>query len=240
MPPHSHPSPLKTTLLVFEPPYNESQNIGIGVLGTNLEKKVLYQVGMAGDTINYPAFNKAIAVAANGDVYVGGNPNFSSLHYIFNGYVSWFMLTKLETGTFKPAWVKYYGGDMYYSMYGVIGVPDGGMIMYGSRHTKPGTQDGDAFLLKTGIDGVVATNEPDISSASSIAIGPNPFNDFLSLPASEKPYLFELFDIEGRRIKAVEAGNASMFLSVKALPQAAYFYRCSDRGVQICAGELVK
>ena len=98
----------------------------------------------------------------------------------------------------------------------------------------------DAFLLKTGIDGVVATNEPDISSASSIAIGPNPFNDFLSLPASEKPYLFELFDIEGRRIKAVEAGNARMFLSVKALPQAAYFYRCSDRGVQICAGKLVK
>ncbi len=224
---------------LFEPPYDQTQNIGIGVLDQNWNKKNLYQIGLPADTIDFPAFNTPISLSNSGQIFVGGNANNLIGYWLYGNRPSWYVLAKLHPDNFSPAWVKYYGGDAYYSMFGILATADGGCLMYGAQYTKQGQADADAYILKVGADGTTKVAEPGGQEIKSkIEVFPNPVSNHLSISSDQQPFQFYLFDVSGRVVKCIASGTGELDVDVSDLPAAAYFYKVIAK--EVLTGLLLK
>jgi len=216
---------------IFQPPYEDTQNIGIGVLDQHWHKKNLYQIGMPKDTIDFPAFNTPISVASSGDIFVGGNAHYQVGYWLYRHKPSWQVLAKLHPDNFSPQWVKYYGGDAYYSMFGVLATSDGGCLMYGAKYTKQGEADADGYIMKVAGDGTTSNDEPKKDDPWKVQVFPNPVSSQLSIRSDQQPFRFELFDVAGKMVKSLESTSELLEVEVNDLPAAAYFYKITAAGV---------
>ena len=169
---------------IFFPPFDNSRNIGIGLLDKYGNEKTLHQIGMTGDTIDFPAYNQAVSVSGDSRIFVGGNGNAQIGSWLYGNQPSWLILSRLNPQGLKPSWVRFYGGDAYYSVFGVLPTSDGGCLLYGSKYDKWGIQDADAFILKVDGSGnpTTATAEPKIApTGAPITVSPNPSNGIFNV-----------------------------------------------------------
>jgi hypothetical protein len=223
---------------MFEPPYDNTQNIGIGVLDQNWNKKNLYQIGLPKDTIDYPAYNTPVSISGSQHIFVGGTAAQDGF-WLYGKRLSWFVLAKLRPDNFSPEWVKYYGGNAYYSMFGVLATSDGGCLMYGAKYTKQGKADADAYMIKVAGDGQTTSTGPDVNtSLQEIKVFPNPVSNLLSIYSAQQPFRFDLFDVSGKLILSRESNLAQLDVDLSALLPAAYYYKVSSGSV--LSGLLLK
>jgi hypothetical protein len=228
----------KKNNIAFFPPYDSTRRIGIGVLTNNLEPINLYQIGKKGDTLNFPAYNKAICYGLNNEVYVGGNSNNQLYAWLFSNQNSWYILSRLNKDGFSPKWVKYYGGDAYYTMFGVIATSDGGAIMYGSKFNKQGSTDSEAYILKVNSDGLLAEYSPP-KEGMKISIFNNSFNDYFVVNSDLEMFELNIFNILGQKVKSVFVTSTNLKLTIDD-SSGVYFFNCIKNNNIIKSGKLIK
>ncbi len=97
---------------------------------------------------------------------------------------------------------------------------------------------GCGHLYEFTVDGIVATNEPDVTEAGTVQ--PNPASTLVTVRFGTAD-AWQLYDATGRRVAAQEAANGVLQLDVSGLSAGVYFYQFLQRGrVQVSGGLLVE
>ena len=200
---------------------------GISIFNPEFNLLKNLTLGKSGDTIEIPARVQSIAPTNNG-FYFGGTSNFSVYTYPYGYTPSWFLILKTDS-MLNVEWEKYYGGDAYYFMTGIVATSDSGCIAYGTKQdTSMGNFNRDAFLIKFDKDGVINFTHEIPIKEQWISIYPNPAHDFIKIRFLESKHLgsISFFDVSGKEIEKVELNDEpdELLLSVKNWPKDIYFY----------------
>ena len=151
------------------------------------------------DTISLPASHPNLDFYDIRKVYIGGTYNaYPSPVASAN---SWYFLTQLDT-SLEITWQKFYGGDKYYEMYGILATKDGGCMMYGTTYDwRKQDYQRDIFVLKVNKDGLLLNTDGSISdNIKEFIVFPNPTNDRINIniQGNNKGSKIEVFDQFGR------------------------------------------
>ena len=117
-------------------PYTDKRDIG--VLSYDTMFNVIHSETFGKkDTEDFPGLIKNLSLTNIHSIFIGGTSNM--YYYEFYPQDSWYVLNNVDS-TLELNWQKYYGGDGYYSLYGVLATKDGGCFMYGTvwdyHHTQ--------------------------------------------------------------------------------------------------------
>jgi Secretion system C-terminal sorting domain len=234
-----------TTILLVGKRYNpieRTRNIGIGVLDQWANTKRLHQIGLPGDTVDFPAFNHCIDSDLKNNLFVGGNANNDVGAWLFGRYPSWFILSKLDPGIFAPLWTRYFGGDAYYSMFGILATADDGCIMYGARYKIDGKTDASAYMLKVNTSLTSSSADvPDHCDEHCLKLTPNPSRGGIQVSsnAEKLPLHIHWYDVNGRLVANHFIGNESEYINL-SVPAGIYFFRAvSVSGAEVKTGRLI-
>jgi len=234
-----------TTIVLVGKKYNpmeHTENIGIGILSQFAAEKKLYQVGLSGDTVDFPAFNQSITLDFKNQLYVGGNANNQIGDWLYGRKPSWFLLSKLDDQTFAPLWTRYFGGNAYCSMFGLLATRDGGCIMYGSKYTKYGKEDAAAYILGVNVSSISSIAAPyPQDSRSLVTFTPNPSNGYVNIITNVEnlPLNINWYDLTGKLVVSHVIDKNSAYIDL-ALPNGVYFYKClNSSGFNMGFGKIV-
>ncbi len=206
----------------------DTTQFGICILNSDFSIMKNLTFGRSGDTVEIPARVQSIAPTNNG-FYFGGTSNFSVYTYPYGHTPSWFLIVKTDS-MLNVGWEKYYGGDAYYFMTGIVATSDGGCIAYGTKQdTSMGNFNRDAFLIKFDRDGVINFTHEIPIKEQWISIYPNPAHDFIKIRFLESKHTGSLsfFDVSGKEIEKIElnAGQIEHIVSIKNWPRGVYLYK---------------
>ncbi|MEZ4918979.1 MAG: T9SS type A sorting domain-containing protein [Saprospiraceae bacterium] len=229
---------------IFFPPYEETDNIGVGLVSNSLEEISLLQVGMEGDTLDVPAFNVAAVHSSDGNIYIGGNSNSQQGYWLYGPEPSWFTLAKIDKETFEPLWVKYYGGDEIYNMFGLTPTSDGGVLMYGSKYYYDSSQEVHDIAIKVDKDGVTNTSEIPVSLLP-VLLYPNPFTRHIQITADwglHNDLSIQFFDSQGLQVFSSNLNPSlkDQIVPMPNLPNGNYFFSIYSGENWISSGQLVR
>jgi hypothetical protein len=146
-------------------------------------------------------------------------------------------------------WTRTFGGPGYDDGLSVQQTADGGFIICGQTYSF-GAGGSDFYLVKTDENGNLAVAEPKTSPPRkpvlSLACVPNPFSAttiirFSSETLDAKPALMCIFDVQGRLVRTLSAGQASQTIwdgrddAGRRLPSGAYLVRYATAGTHATA-----
>lgn len=229
---------------IFFPPYEETQNIGIAVADAEtLVEKKLFQIGMSKDTIDFPAFVRAISTIDKRQYFVGGTANVQVGAFQYSEQPSWFTLSKIDSSNeFSHSWTRYYGGDAHYNMFGLLATSDGGVLMYGSKFTKHGTIDAEAYILKVDDNGnTTYSGQPHLASADLFQLTPNPVSTNALAKSKIWPYTLEIFTPNGQIITSMKINVEEYWCDFSNLPSGIYFFQARiGQGLRLFSGKFCK
>lgn len=89
----------------------------------------------------------------------------------------------------------------------------------------------------------LATNETSSSTEKDILIYPNPFKDYLYLDFTTNSFRssdYQLFDAQGKLIKADKITQSKSELNLSSLPAAMYIIRINQEGKNIKTFKIIK
>lgn len=221
----------------------DSRDIGVGILDFNFNEISHQVIGLNGDTIDFPAYLKA--VDNNEDfVFVGGTANVEiGIPVSLQNNYSSFLLAKFDSEINKQ-WVKHYGGDAYYFMTYVHATQDGGCLMIGSKHdfeNNPGIAQ--LYVLKVDEDGDIITSTTIPFVETKLTVFPNPTSDELMVELSAKQTQVNknvgLYDLLGRKMLEKQMDGDKVVLDVSNLASTTYFLVVKDEDGKVIAKEEV-
>jgi hypothetical protein len=223
-----------------QPPDYEDRDIGTALYDTTLNLIHFAALGKK-DTVDCPGLTKNIAAPSANSIAVVGTTNFN-FGSMFTPEDSWYSLHNIDT-TLGLNWQKFYGGDGYYTLYGVLPTRDQGFLMYGTFWDYHHTSDYIRYLslIKVNKDGYAVSVDHNRSSlAQDVIVYPNPGNDNLFLETQLRNATFILYDPAGHEVmeQGVVPGRTS--LAVHRLKPGMYLYRVSMDGQLMDEGKWIK
>jgi len=158
-------------------PYTYYTNVDIGVVKLNWEDELLdvASFGRPGDTVDYAGVKDNIDFVTKDNIFFGGTSNFKVNQWPWQTDDSWINLINLDSNL-NVNWQRYYGGDAFYHLYGLLATQDGGCFMYACRYDENTQfQEYDIYILKVDANGLLTSvyDIPNIA-ANELFIYPNP------------------------------------------------------------------
>ena len=211
-------------------------DVGIIKLSNSDQLLAFNQFGKPPDTVNVPGVSDNIDFTTKNNIFLGGTSNFVVPPYPYQSENSWIMLNNLDSNL-NLRWQKFYGGDAFYHLRGLLATDDGGCLMHAIRYDE-NTQfeETDVYILKVDSAGLLtSTGEGPHIPIQQLAIVPNPAWDFVSI---RYPDIFGYNDKEiliynslGMPVLNVSASHdlTETQINVTGLPAGLYFIKMTGK-----------
>lgn len=166
--------------------------------------------------------------------YAGStSPFYDTTGTIWQTHQNWYNLNKLDEAG-NVLWEKYYGGNAFNILMGVIATRDSGCLMVGTSYdwqTANGLER-DIWIVKVGPDGLlVSANETMQLPEATYKIYPNPASNYFYLQGSfALPAALELYDMMGRQVFRQPVTSNRQQVDVSKLAGGLYVYRLVSKG----------
>ena len=234
---------LITGIKVIAQPPHALNLLGIEMIDTSYLIMHADTVGsMNPDSLSYPAYFKNIDTTQNNCIYYGGTFNQDN-NYYFSPLDSWLELIKYDSQLCLQ-WQKFYGGDLYYGLWGIKATSDGGCLLLGSTYDdQVQYNERDIIIIKVDSNGLVTGNGPDpfIQSHDAI-VYPNPGSDYLIIASGPqiKGAEFRMFDMQGKEVLGTTLKETQCRLSTVKLSPGNYVWSITLNGRTIESGKWAR
>jgi len=155
-------------------------------------------------------------------IYIGGTSNFDYYNPFYSHNSSWFHLVKLTT-ELDPIWEKWYGGDVYHSLYNILATSDGGCVMIGNRYDADYQYVRDIYVVKVDENGVISWTQNVDMLKNIFTVYPNPGYNHIIINNGGMILYFELFDIYGNLLIQKEIDSEINSVSTQQLSSGYFF-----------------
>jgi hypothetical protein len=155
---------------------------------------------------------------------------------------SWYILNNIDTAL-NLNWQKYYGGDGFYTLYGVLATKDSGCLMFGTLWDYHNTQKYTRYLslIKVTKDGLLLSINGEPSPLMHEAIVyPNPGSNVINIQTQLISSVFHLYDLTGREIRSQGLIHGRNAIQVQNLKSGLYIYKISQNSDVIEFGKWLK
>ncbi len=228
---------LDLSTLIFE------RSIGVRTMNHQLIILDEGRIGKENDTVDIPAFNKAIDFVTKDKIYCGGMSNIipNQIYYPIGNNIMYLALAQFDS-VMNKNWQRFYGGDAYYIPYGILATSDGGCLMYGYRYDYNMDRRGDFYVLKVDANGNAITSTAiPLENELITNIYPNPFVDYLKIETETYETLnFQLFNASGQIITQKLFYNTLEINDLNDLPIGLYFYTITKNNRILKSGKILK
>jgi hypothetical protein len=221
------------------PTGNMSQSIAVQLYDTNFNL-IHYSCYGKTDTVELPALFKSVDFSNPFSIFIGGTSNF--FFYEFVEADNWYMLNNIDTA-FNLKWERFYGGDGYYDLYGILTTHDRGCLMYGTLWDYHNNPNFTRYLrlIKVSKDGLLSDeNGRPVNKTREVTLYPNPGTDKIVVESALKNLVVSFFDITGNCVLVREIKTRIESLNVSGLSAGIYFYRFTSGDKVIESGKWIK
>ena len=204
---------------------NHERDIGSVLYDTSFNVLHFAAFGKS-DTIDCPGLLKNIELSTVNSIALVGTTNFdfSSMLAMQD---SWYSLYNIDT-TLGLNWQKFYGGDGYYTLYGVLATKDEGYLLYGTFWDYHHTQNYIRYLsiIKVNKDGLILSSSNDRSSIPyDVVVFPNPGSDLLYVETQLRNSIFILYDLTGNEVLNQKLFPGCNHFTVQNVKPGFYLYK---------------
>ena len=220
-------------------PSTDKRDIGVLYYDTIFNLKHFEAFGKK-DTEDFPAMQKNIAFSDFHSIFIGGTDNIGPSE--FTPLDSWYILNNIDTAL-NLNWQKYYGGDGFYTLYGIIPTKDSGCLMFGTLWDYHNTQKYTRYLslIKVTKDGLLLSINGEPGPLMHLAIVyPNPGSNVINIQTQLKSTVFHLYDLTGREVCSLELIAGRNAIRVQSLKSGLYIYKISQNSDVIEFGKWLK
>lgn len=165
--------------------------------------------------------------------------------WIYSQSKSWLNIANFDQGlNFK--WNKYYGGDAYYMLEGILPTSNGGCLAYGVRYDhEMHDQELDAYILKVDSLGHSPLSIPQIDKEykDRINLYPNPGKEYFWVEINKIPaknHTVQLYNTRGKKVKEMAFHKNKKQVPTGDLPVGIYFCRIIKDGAVVYSGKWLK
>jgi hypothetical protein len=224
----------------------ERTDIGIVKLNKYDELLVAQHFGKGGDTISYAGVNNNVDFVTKDNIYYGGTSNFIVYQWPWQTDNSWLILVNLDSNL-NLNWQRFYGGDAFYHLWGLLATQDGGCMMYAVRYDE-NTQfeEYDVYILKVDSNGLLtSTGEGPHIPINELIIYPNPARDQITV---RYPGIFDhrereiiIYNSLGNAMRRIyrHPGQVEEPVDICNLPPGLYIAVLTSDGKRIATGKFV-
>jgi hypothetical protein len=196
------------------------------------------------DTTDYPAWKKSMAYANDSTIYIVGFQCHVDLWTTEPTVVELYLIDK----NLNLLGYKELGGDINYSVCGIIATPDDGCLIYGDSHTNDSVAERDVHIWKVLRDEInlitsVGSLNPELLTSKAY---PNPVRNELYIPfenaGTTGHFQLKIFDASGKKMtdrKIAGEGNA-LKISVSNLLSGTYLYIMTLPDGRVFNGKFIK
>jgi hypothetical protein len=197
--------------------------LGILRLDTAFVIKAQYYLGPP-DTINYPGYLHNLDFIDTTEIYYGGTCNQDLT--VFSSNASYYLLGKFNADL-NLQWQKFYGGDKYYTLWGILATYDHGCLLLGSTFDyQTQDQQRDVLIIKVDKNGSsTGSNGIPSNIMHDVILYPNPGYDKLYINTALTGAYFELFDVFGHNQIIQMLSQGLTIIKTQDLTEGMYFYR---------------
>jgi hypothetical protein len=219
---------------------NDSTTNKIGVLLYDTAFNLLRfrEFGKA-DTNDFPAV-KSLDFSDAASIFIGGTSYV--LPNEFSQADNWFRLNNIDT-VINVKWERFYGGDGYYSLFGILATHDRGCLMYGTLWDYHNNPDYTRYLrlIKVSKDGLLSDeNGKPGNKLSEVILYPNPGTDRIIVESALKNLMVSFFDMTGDCVIKKSIQSMVETLDVSGLSSGIYFYRFTSGDKVVDCGKWIK
>jgi hypothetical protein len=224
-------------------PFSNPRTDLLGILrldnSLNVEKKTYFGPS---DTINYPAYLHNLDFVDTNSIYYAGTVN-QYIHGDFSINKSYFILGKFDS-ELHLQWQKYFGGDMYYTLWSMIATKDHGCLLLGSTYNYlTQNMERDILVIKVDSSGMLLSDN-DITGVKlyNLIVYPNPGADYMAVETGQQAYGtdFTLYNVTGKPVIAQKILSSPFKINTQSLLPGIYFYRAVKGTHLIETGKWVK
>jgi hypothetical protein len=191
------------------------------------------------DTLSYPGYFNNLDTSSSSTLFFGGT--FHQDNYlIFSSFNSWILLGRLDT-SLNLLWQKFYGGDKYYGLWGLVATSDGGCLLLGSTYDdQVQYNQRDIIIIKVDSNGVLTggVNKLD-TRAHDVIVYPTPGTDYLIIQSG--PQIsgadFCMVDMQGRNVLQTKLDQPRCRISTVHLSSGTYAWTITHRNRIIETGK---
>ena len=215
--------------------FPNDKNIGLGLSNYQHEELMLQIIGKP-DTTDFPAPFQCMDFQYLDKIYCGGMSDKNT-----GAEPSFLVLSSFDSELNKN-WERYYGGDAYYYMYGLLATKDGGCVMYGYRYDAAIEERLDLYILKVNCDGVITSENFIPIAQDHFSLFPNPAFDFVKIDHHynvDKNLTIRVFDVVGK-LALQHDFFKNQEISIAHLSAGSYTYQIFDGKHFLAAGKFVK
>ncbi len=179
------------------------------------------------DSVDYAAHATSIDYIQRDKIYCGGTSNHPVSPSYWYTDPTWFMLAQFDS-LLNQNWVRSYGRDKYYDMYGLLATQDGGCLMYGFAYDKATFSFAtNLYALKVDANGEIVSNTTIPVKVGALQAYPNPCVEELHLswpPKLERArgQQVVLYDTQGRVVLRQSVESAESSVDIRNLPAGVY------------------
>jgi hypothetical protein len=193
------------------------------------------------DTVNYPGYLHNLDFIDTSQIYYSGTCNQAISD--FSNNKSFYILGKFDSDlTLK--WQKYYGGDIYYTLWGILATSDHGCLLIGSTYNYlTQNMERNILVIKVDSNGMLLSNN-DITGIKlhNLIVYPNPGSDYMAVETGPQAFGadFTLYDLTGRPVLQKKIVSSPVRINTQSLLPGIYFYRAVKGNQVIESGKWVK
>jgi len=237
-----------TYLLTGHKSVQNPSRTDIGIVKLNKEDELLAadHFGKPGDTVTYAGVNNNVDFVTKDNIYFGGTSNFIVNQWPWQTDNSWILLVNLDSNL-NVNWLRFYGGDAFYHLWGLLATQDGGCLMYAVRYDEAvNFQEYDVYILKVDSNGLLTSDReyPSIS-INELIIFPNPAWNQITV---KYPDIFNhrarevvIFNALGKEVKRIPRppGQPESPIDMTGLASGMYIAVLKSEGEKIATGKFV-
>ena len=227
-------------------PNPTKRDIGIAKLTRDDELLNAKHFGKDGDTVTYAGVNNNVDFVTRDNIYFGGTTNFIVNQWPWQTDPSWIILINLDSNL-NVNWQRFYGGDAFYHLYGLLATQDGGCLMYAERYdANIQFEEYDVYILKVDTNGLL-TSVYDIPNVApdELAIYPNPATDQITaqFPGVSNIHqkTLEIYNSLGESVKSIflQDKQDRQRVNVSDLPVGIYYVSLLSQAKRLATGKFV-
>jgi hypothetical protein len=237
-----------TYILTGHKSFQNPERTDIGIVKLNKDDELLLaqHFGKGGDTINYAGVSNNVDFITKDNIYFGGTSNFVVNQWPWQLDNSWIILVKLDSNL-NVNWQRFYGGDAFYHLWGLLATQDGGCLMYAVRYDEAiNFQEYDVYILKVDSNGLLtsAREYPSIS-INELIIYPNPARGRITV---KYPDIFDhkereiiILNSSGSEVQRAHRppGQPESPVDIPSLAPGLYIAMLKADGEKIAAGKFL-